>query len=95
MESNAVYIHGQPLCIEPDTGAKCNIVSLKTLNELGIAYELKPSNIFISGIHNQSVKAVGQVLLPCVYENAMKDVEFQVLDVSRWVKAEWTMLGLV
>jgi hypothetical protein len=80
-----LYVHGKPLRVELDTGAKCNIVSLKSLNELGITYELKPSNVFISGVHGQSVKARGCVLLPCVYENAMKDVLFQVLDGSKCV----------
>ena len=37
--------------------------------------------MFISGVHGQSVKALGSVLLPyAYYKDAMTHVEFQLLD---------------
>ena len=64
--------------LEIDTGAKCNVINMATLQSLG-RYQLQPSRVSIRGVHGQCVKAIGMVQLPCSYKNITRSVEFQVL----------------
>ena len=75
-----MYVKNSPLKMEIDTGASCNVLSLGTLNSLGAKYDLQQNNVFIKGVHGQSVKSVGCVSLPCTYKGVTNDVQFQVLD---------------
>ena len=59
-----MYVKNSPLKMEIDTGASCNVLSLGTLNSLGVRYNLQQNNVFIKGVHGQSVKSVGRVSLP-------------------------------
>ena len=76
-----MYVKNSPLKMEIDTGASCNVLSLGTLNSLGVRYNLQQNNVFIKGVHGQSVKSVGRVSLPCTYKGVTNDVQFQVLGV--------------
>ena len=78
-----LYTNDKPLQVELDTGAKCNIVSFQTIKEIGLSHKMQPSSLFIRGVHGQSVKAVGSIILPCMYKGVVKDVEFQVLDGAK------------
>ena len=40
-----MYVKNSPLKMEIDTGASCNVLSLGTLNSLGVKYHLQGSNI--------------------------------------------------
>ena len=53
-----MYVKNSPLKMEIDTGASCNVLSLGTLNSLGVRYNLQQNNVFIKGVHGQSVKSV-------------------------------------
>ena len=75
-----MYVKNSPLKMEIDTEASCNVLSLGTLNSLGVKYDLQQNNVFIKGVHGQSVKSVGRVSLPCTYKGVTNDVQFQVLD---------------
>ena len=80
-----MYVKNSPLKMEIDTGASCNVLSLGTLNSLGVKYDLQQNNVFIKGVHGQSVKSVGRVSLPCTYKGVTNDVQFQVLDGKRCI----------
>ena len=80
-----MYVKNSPLKMEIDTGASCNVLSLGTLNSLGVRYNLQQNNVFIKGVHGQSVKSVGRVSLPCTYKGVTNDVQFQVLDGKRCI----------
>ena len=72
-------IDGRTFKVELDTGAKCNVLSLKSLQMLNVDIEMLPSHISIRCVHGQSRKAIGCVKLPCVYKQVKHIVEFQVL----------------
>ena len=72
-------IDGRALKVELDTGAKCNVLSLKSLQILNVDVEMLPSHVSIRGVHGQSMKAIGCVRLPCTYKQVKHIVEFQVL----------------
>ena len=80
-----MYVKNSPLKMEIDTGASCNVLSLGTLNSLGVKYDSQQNNVFIKGVHGQSVKSVGRVSLPCTYKGGTNDVQFQVLDGKRCI----------
>jgi len=81
---NAVLdVNGKPLSVELDTGARCNILSRKSLERLRVRYQMKPSSLYIRGVHGKCVKAVGAVTLPCAYKGVLRNIEFQILDGSK------------
>ena len=80
-----MYVKNSPLKMEIDTGASCNVLSLFTLNSLGVKYHLQRNKVFIKGVHGQSVKSVGCVSLPCTYKGVTNDIQFQVLDGKRCI----------
>ena len=90
-------VNGKGLQVELDTGAKCNILSFKSLEELDVNFQLLPSQVLIRGVHGQSVKAKGIVRLPCAYKQVRHIVEFQVLDgnVNLLGRADCVKFGLV
>ena len=94
-----MHVGHDPIRLELDTGAKCNIMSYETLESLGTKHELKPSPLFIRGVHGQSQKAIGVVTLPCYYKGVVHYVKFQVLDCNRNVnllgKDDCVKFGLV
>ena len=94
-----LYVQGIPLNVELDTGAKCNILSLRTLKNLGVSYDLKPSKVHISGVHGQSAQAAGCVSLLCMYKDVQTHVEFQVLDGPKCInllgRADCVRFGLI
>ena len=63
--------------MEIDTGASCNVLSLGTLNSLGVKYDLQQNNVFIKGVHGQNVKSVGRVSLPCTYKGVTNEFSFR------------------
>ena len=78
-------VKGHYLRLELDTAAHCNIISLSTVKRLGFSSQISPSNLLINGVHNESRRAYGTVVLPCVYRGSMFQLNFQVLDSSREV----------
>jgi transposase InsO family protein len=92
-------VHGKQLSLELDTGARCNILSLKTLKRLQFDNKIEKSNVLISGVHSNAVKAVGKVTLSCEYKGTKKRVEFQVLNDEKQVdllgRAECVGFGLI
>jgi transposase InsO family protein len=76
-------VSGKTLRLELDSGAKCNVLSWETLQNLNVYHELLESDVFINGVHGQSVRAKGYTVLPCKYKNVVHDVLFQILDGSR------------
>lgn len=78
-----VMILDEHVSLEIDSGASCNILSLQTVKRLGVDHCVKHSNVTISGIHGDAVKAHGTVELPCEYNNETRMLKFQVLANNR------------
>ena len=73
-------IFGKPINCKIDTGARCNIISTDTLNQLGTRCHTKRSDTVINGVHGKGLKSLGIVLLPCRYNGLVSNIEFEVLD---------------
>lgn len=76
-------VHGNKLKLEIDTGAMCNVLSLKSLKSISPFTIIGPSNILINGVHGSPVKVLGKVTLPCVYKGVSHCIDFQVLNENR------------
>ncbi len=79
----AFQVYDSTLCLEIDTGARCNILSRHTLIDLGVHYVLQPSSTVVRGVHGESRKSQGIVTLPCLYKGVTKYLEFEVLDGAK------------
>lgn len=71
---------GKPLHLQIDSGASCNVVSLSTLLNLNLCAKITPSDVIISGVSGNKVRAYGCIRLPCRYKSVRLDVDFQVID---------------
>ena len=76
-------VGGDILPLEIDTGARCNVLSLGTLNSLKCKYQMKSSATVINGIHGVQGKSLGVVTLPCQYKGVIMNVQFEVLDGAK------------
>ncbi len=81
--SVCMNVKGTPTNLEIDTGARCNILSLKTVRAVNAENEITASDIYISAVHGHPVQALGQVMLPCTYNGQTHNVVFQVLSTSK------------
>lgn len=70
---------------EIDTGAMCNIVSLKTLKNLKLDHRIEHSSVLINDVHGKISKAYGKIQLECKYREVQHRIEFQVLDTNKEV----------
>ena len=90
---------GKKLHLEIDSGARCNVLSVKTAQMLGVMRWLEKSNLIISGVSGKPMKVVGHVTLPCQYKDKHIDVNFQVIDTPKIVnllgRGDCTKLGLI
>ena len=90
---------GAKLCVEIDTGAKCNILSLTTLQALKVPYVLGQKTILVTGVHGESERSLGDVTLPCKYNKIQRNITFNVMDGKKPVnllgRNECVNLGLV
>ena len=68
------------MCVEIDTGAKCNILSLSALEALNLPYDLSDKTVLITGVHSESERSIASVTLPCAYNNAQRNITFNVMD---------------
>lgn len=94
-----VKVNGKPLCLELDTGAKCNVISKNTLVNLGKKYEVKPSRVVVNGVHGYKKRVEGSTVLPCMYKGNVNHLVFQILDgpddINLLGKTDCVKLGLV
>ena len=94
-----VKVNNKPLCLELDTGAKCNLISKKTLVNLGTKYEVKPSRVVVNGVHGYKKRVEGSTVLPCMYKGNINHLVFQILDgpedINLMGKIDCVKLGLV
>ena len=79
------HVKGKALKFHIDTAAQCNVISLDTVNELGLAHAILPSHTLINGIHNTVKQAFGEIHLPCMYRQRQHKLCFQILDSSNTV----------
>jgi len=75
-----VQIASKTVKLKIDTGAQCNVISLKTYQSLGIQHCLQQSNVTIRAFGGNRLKAIGQVTVTVSYKNKARNVTFQVID---------------
>ena len=94
-----VNVDNNALALEIDTGARCNVISLNSVNKLGFTSSIQSSNIRINGVHGNVEKAYGVVTLPCVYKGQRYHLDFQVLkgkkDINLLGRIDCVKLGLI
>ncbi len=73
-------MRGKTVKLEIDTGARCNLMCLSTVQKLGLEGDIQKSNVRINGVHGNVIKAYGVVKIPCVYKDKTYDMTFQVLN---------------
>ena len=73
-------VQGKQLCVEIDTGAKCNILSLSALEALNVPYNLSDKTVLITGVHGESERSIGSVTLACAYNSTQRNIRFNMMN---------------
>ncbi len=63
-----------------DTGAQCNMLSMRTFKSLGLTQKLQPSDICIKAYGGSKLKGEGQITLDVKCKNRNYSTNFQVID---------------
>ena len=69
-----------PISFQLDTGARCNVMSLNTLECTNLNPKLQPSDAPLKSYSGHMIDTVGMVYLPCVYKGQMTSVKFYIVD---------------
>ena len=65
-----------------DTGAKCNVLTLTSLQQLQYAGKIKASRKVMKSYTNHRMKPLGTVTLPVTKKNKTAKYQFEVLDID-------------
>ena len=65
-----------------DTGAMCNVISLKTLQSLGIKLEVKKPEAQLKSYSGHMIKTRGVTTLPCEHKGQQYQVKFHIVDID-------------
>jgi len=75
-------INDQPIRIQIDTGAKCNVMSAKTFMQLNIDVIKTKPDTSLKSYSGHSIKPKYAVNLPCTYKNKKSIVKFYIVDIN-------------
>jgi len=70
---------GTKMCI--DTGAECNILSVRAFNAIGSA--LSPSSITITSFGGSKLKSTGRTTVNCKYKGIEHELNFEVINSNQ------------
>ena len=76
-----VKIADKTLNIQLDTGAKCNVISVKDLQRLGIKANIKMSEAQLKSYSGHTITTKGVTILPCEYKRKIYQVKFHVVEI--------------
>ena len=65
-----------------DTGAKCNVLPYKVIEDLGIQCQIEKTQIKLKSYSGHDIPTRGVVTLPCERKGKVYNVQFQVVEVE-------------
>ena len=68
--------------VQLDTGARCNVISLKTMQSLGIKLEVKKPEAQLKSYSGHMIKTRGVTTLPCEHKGQQYEVKFHIVDID-------------
>ena len=77
---NFITSNGLPISCKIDTGAQCNVDSLKMYQKLNPQPDLHPVNLKLSGYNNSKIPVIGKCSLTLEHKNELFNVSFLVVD---------------
>lgn len=72
-------INSKKVIMQLDTGARCNVMSTKTLSSLGLKVTNK-SNSVLRSYSGHQLKPVGETSVPVKVKDKVHDIKFQIVD---------------
>ncbi|XP_056109383.1 uncharacterized protein K02A2.6-like [Rhinichthys klamathensis goyatoka] len=78
--SELLKIRDKKVKFKLDTGAECNVLSLKTYNSLGITEKLSKSTCKLLTYSGHQMSPVGQNQLTCEYKGQKHIIQFQIVE---------------
>ena len=76
-----VKIEDKTLTVQLDTGARCNVISIKDLQRLGININLEKLEAQLKSYSGYVIATKGVTTLPCEYKRKIYPVKFHVVDI--------------
>jgi hypothetical protein len=67
--------------VQLDTGARCNVISIKYLQRLGINTNIKKPEAQLKSYSGHFITTKGVTILPCEYKRKTYQVKFYVVDI--------------
>jgi hypothetical protein len=78
--SELLKIRDKKVKFKLDTGAECNVLSLKTYNSLGITEKLSKSTCKLLAYSGHQMSPLGQNQLTCEYKGQKHIIQFQIVE---------------
>ena len=76
-----VKIADKTINVQLDTGAKCNVISIKDLQRLGIKANITKSEAQLKSYSGHTITTKGVTTLPCEYKRKTYQVKFHVVEI--------------
>ena len=76
-----VNLEDKTLTVQLDTGARCNVISIKDLQRLGININVKKPEAQLRSYSGHVIATKGVTTLPCEYKRKIYPVKFHVVDI--------------
>ena len=71
----------KPVNVQLDTGARCNVISIKDLQRLGINTNIKKPEAQLKSYSGHVITTKGVTILPCEYKRKTYQVKFHFVDI--------------
>ena len=76
-----VKIADKTINVQLDTGAKCNVISIKDLQRLGIKANIRKSEAQLKSYSGHTITTKGVTTLPCEYKRETYQVKFHIVEI--------------
>ena len=76
-----VKIVDKTVNVQLDTGARCNVISIKDLQYLGINTNIEKPDAQLKSYSGHVITTKGVTMLPCEYKKKMYKVKFHVVNI--------------
>ncbi|XP_053374212.1 uncharacterized protein K02A2.6-like [Mercenaria mercenaria] len=74
-----VRVNGICIPMQLDTGAKCNVMSVKILKKLGIKGNIKNTRVNLKSYSGHTMKPIGTLSLPCIINDSSHEIKFHII----------------
>ena len=75
-------VQNKAVKFELDTGAKCNVLAHKVIEDLGIQCYVEKTQITLKSYSGHQIPTRGVVTLPCEHKGKVYNVQFHVVEVE-------------